>query len=226
MDNGYFEFGRLGYFIVSTYIAQLFLICFYPIPSAGSTYEMLFKRTASSKFSKQHLSNLDSVLMPEKFILIWTTLVVIFVSAVPLATLLLPSTYNYLMPLFKSPPKILSVVSVSFLIFGNIITFIAVFTLKQHVTFHNFGETTQLYTKSIFSFIRNPITLGLVAISVGFVFALPSVVMLFGLVVFLWNSSRRIKMEENYLQRTFGEEYLQYKKRVRKYWPKYHRIRG
>ena len=226
MDNGYFEFGRLGYFIVATYIAQLFLICFYPIPSAGSTYEMLFKRTASSEFSKQHLLNLDSVLMLEKFILIWTTIVVILVSAVPLTILLLPRIYYYLVPLFKSPPKILSVVSVSFLILGNIITFIAVFALKQHVTFHNFGETTQLYTKSIFSFIRNPITLGLVAISVGFVFALPSILMLFGLVVFLWNSSRRIKMEENYLHRTFGEEYLQYKKRVGKYWPKYHRIRG
>ena len=223
MDNGYFAFGWLGYFIAATYIAQLFLVCFYPIPSAGSTCEMLFKRRASSEFSKQHLLNLDRVLIHEKFILVWTTIVVILVSAVPLATLLLPRIYNYLMPLFKNPPKILSIISVSFLILGNIITFIAVFTLKKHVTFHNFGEAAQLYTKSIFNFIRNPITLGLVAISVGFVFALPSVVMLFGLVVSLWNSSRRIKMEENYLERTFGEEYLQYKRRVGKYWPKYHR---
>lgn len=223
MDNGHFEFGWLGYVIVATYIVQLFQVCVYPIPSAGSSFEMLFKRTASSEFSKQHLSNLDTVLIYEKLILIWATLVVIFVSAVPLTTLLLPRVYVYLLPLFKSPPKILSVVSVLLLIVGNIITFIAVFTLKRHVTFHNFGETTQLYTQSIFSFIRNPITLGLVTIFVGFVFALPSAVMIFGLVVFLWNSGRRVKMEENYLERTFGEEYSQYKETVGKYWPKFHR---
>lgn len=223
MDNGHFEFGWLGYFIVATYIVQLIQVCVYPIPSSGSTFEMLFKRTACSEFSKQHLSNLDSVLNYEKFILIWATLAVIFVSALPLTTLLLPRVYVYLWPLFKSPPKILSVVSALLLTVGNIITFIAVYTLKKHVTFHNFGETTRLYTQSIFSFTRNPITLGLVAIFVGFVFALPSAVMVSGLVVFLWNSGRRIKMEENYLERTFGVEYSQYKATVGKYWPKFHR---
>jgi protein-S-isoprenylcysteine O-methyltransferase Ste14 len=88
-------------------------------------------------------------------------------------------------------------------------------------SFHNFGETKKLYTGGIFGFVRNPITLGLVLIYGGFILALPSGVMILGFVIFLLNSSRRIKMEEHYLERSFGDQYLQYKKRVGKYWPKF-----
>jgi len=61
----------------------------------------------------------------------------------------------------------------------------------------------------------------LVLIYGGFILALPSGVMILGFVIFLLNSTHRIKMEEHYLERSFGDQYLQYKKRVGKYWPKF-----
>ncbi len=149
------------------------------------------------------------------------TLAVIIVSMVPMTALLLPGVYTYLWPLFESPPKVLRIISALLLVVGNFITGLAVFTLKKHVTFHNFGETKKLYTGGIFGFVRNPITLGLVLIYGGFILALPSGVMILGFVIFFLNSSRRIKMEEHYLERSFGDQYLQYKKRVGKYWPKF-----
>jgi protein-S-isoprenylcysteine O-methyltransferase Ste14 len=221
MDSRYFEFGWLGYFIFATYVAQLLQVGFYPVPSAGSTFEMLFKRTASNEYSKQHLLNLEAISIGEKIILMGATLAVIIVSIVPVTALLLPPVYTYLWPLFESPPKVLRVISALFLVAGNFITGLAVFTLKKHVTFHNFGETKKLYTGGIFDFVRNPITLGLVLIYGGFILALPSGVMILGFVIFLLNSTHRIKMEEHYLERSFGDQYLQYKKRVGKYWPKF-----
>jgi protein-S-isoprenylcysteine O-methyltransferase Ste14 len=91
------------------------------------------------------------------------------------------------------------------------------------VRFHEFGETVQLHTAGIYRHIRNPITLGLAAIFTGFVLARLSVVMLIGFCIFLLNSNYRIKMEEVYLERTFSDDYVQYKNTVGKYFPKIHK---
>jgi protein-S-isoprenylcysteine O-methyltransferase Ste14 len=107
-----------------------------------------------------------------------------------------------------------------FLVAGNVLTFVAVFALRSQVTFHEFGETTRLYTSGIYGWSRNPITVGLILIYAGFFLALPSAAMLIGFSFFLLNSAYRIRMEEIYLQRTFGEEYMRYKRQVGKYLPK------
>jgi protein-S-isoprenylcysteine O-methyltransferase Ste14 len=216
----YYEFDGLGFFIIATYMAQILQVGLYPVPSAGSTFEMLFKRTASTAQSRQCLLNLETLSIGQKVILAVATLALIIVSLVPIVVILLPPVSGYLWPFFESPPKILGGISALFLVIGNFLTGLAVVTLKNNVTFHEFGETQKLVTSGIFSVIRNPITLGLGFIYGGFFLALPSVVMLAGVVLFFFNSNRRIKMEEHYLQRSFGDPYLQYQKRVGKYWPK------
>ena len=50
--------------------------------------------------------------------------------------------------------------------------------------------------------------------------ARPSMVMLIGLILFVLNAHYRIKMEEVYLEKTFGDDYLRYKNIVGKYVPK------
>jgi len=92
--------------------------------------------------------------------------------------------------------------------------------LIQTLLGHVHLETTRLYTSGIYGCVRNPITVGLALIYAGFFLALPSAAMLIGLIFFLLNSAYRIKMEEVYLQRAFGEEYVRYKRRVGKYLPR------
>jgi len=77
-----------------------------------------------------------------------------------------------------------------------------------------------LLFSGIYRYARNPITLGLAAIFAGFVFARPSAVMLIGFSVFLLNSNYRVKMEEVYLARTFGDKYAQYMDHAGRYFPK------
>jgi protein-S-isoprenylcysteine O-methyltransferase Ste14 len=69
--------------------------------------------------------------------------------------------------------------------------------------------------------VRNPITLGLATVLAGFVLARPSAVLIMGWLLFVFNSQYRIKMEEVYLEKTFGNDYLQYKSSVGKYFPKF-----
>ena len=210
----------LDYFIIATYIAQIFQICFYAVPSAGSTCEMLFNLKKKSGAAKRHPAAGVIQSKPRMVITVAATLAVLVVSMVPLLTLLFPKLNAYLLPLIKMPSLGLSIISACLLISGNSLTYIAVATLKTHVRFHEFGETAQLHTAGIYRYVRNPITLGLAAIFTGLLLARPSVVMLLGWVIFLLNAAYRIKMEEVYLERSFSDDYLQYKQEVGRYFPK------
>ena len=213
----------LDYFIIGTYIAQIFQIFFYSVPSAGSTCEMLFNLKKKSRVANRHPGALVIQSKPKIVITAAVTLAVLVASMIPILTLLFPKLNPYLLPLIKTPSSGLSIISACLLIAGNSLTYIAVATLKAHVRFHEFGETAQLHTAGIYRHIRNPITLGLAAIFTGFVLARPSVVMLLGLIIFMLNAGYRIKMEEVYLEKTFSDDYLQYKSNVGKYFPKIHR---
>jgi protein-S-isoprenylcysteine O-methyltransferase Ste14 len=210
----------LDYFIIATYIAQIFQICFYAVPSAGSTCEMLFNLKKKSGAAKRHPAAGVIQSKPRMVITVAATLVVLVVSMVPILTLLFPKLNAYLLPLINMPSLGLSIISACLLISGNSLTYIAVATLKAHVRFHEFGETAQLHTAGIYRHIRNPITLGLAAIFTGLLLARPSAVMLLGWVIFLLNAAYRIKMEEVYLERSFSDDYLQYKQAVGGYFPK------
>ena len=211
----------LDYFIIGTYIAQAFQIFFYSLPSAGSTCEMLFNLKRKKGPANRHPGVRIIESKAKMVITVAATLAVLAASMVPVLTLLFPELTPFLLPLIKSPSPGLSLISAGLLVSGNGLTYIAVATLKAHVRFHDFGEATRLYTAGIYGCVRNPITLGLAAIFTGFVLARPAVVMLLGLVIFLLNAGYRIKMEEVYLEKAFGDDYRQYKREVGKYFPKF-----
>jgi protein-S-isoprenylcysteine O-methyltransferase Ste14 len=211
----------LDYFIMATYIAQICQICFFAVPSAGSTAEMLLNQKRKSASARCHPGAAVAYSAPKMMGTVCATLAVLTVSILPLLSVLFPAINRYLLPFVQVPPPAgFSIFSAGLLLFGNVLTYIAVMTLRRNVSFHDFGETTCLYTAGIYGTVRNPITLGLGMIFIGFVVARPSVVMLIGMIIFALNSHYRIKMEEVYLERVFGNQYLQYKATVGKYVPK------
>jgi protein-S-isoprenylcysteine O-methyltransferase Ste14 len=211
----------LDAFILATYALQIIMICFFPVPSAGSTVEMLFKVRKDKNLSIDHPAKLVMHSMPKIMAMILATLFVTATSLLPLVSILFPQLINYLFPLMKSQIDTLLILTALLLTIGNALTIIGVRTLRIHVTFQEFGETTKLHTTGIYRYIRNPITVGLGIIYAGFFLSLPSAVMFFGFILFGINSDYRVRMEEVYLQRTFGEVYYRYKNRVGKYFPRY-----
>jgi protein-S-isoprenylcysteine O-methyltransferase Ste14 len=153
-------------------------------------------------------------------LLILATLTVTTTSLIPLVTIIYPPIIKLLGPFMANPSGLMQTTCILFLVLGNVLTYAAVATLRSHVSFHAFGETTRLYTSGIYGWVRNPITVGLALIYAGFFLALPSAAMLLGLIFFLLNSAYRINMEEVYLQRAFGDEYVRYKRQVGKYLPR------
>jgi protein-S-isoprenylcysteine O-methyltransferase Ste14 len=208
------------FFILATYTFQIILICFLPVPSAGSTVEMLSKVRRDNSFALNHPAKSAVQSTPLMIAAITATLLVTGTSLIPLITIIFPQVVDYLFPFMKVLPNTLIFISMLLLIIGNVLTFVAVRTLRSHVTFHGFGETTRLHMSGIYGYMRNPITVGLAGIYTGFLLALPSAVMLVGFIVFLFNSACRVRMEEVYLERTFGDKYQGYKNRVGKYFPR------
>lgn len=211
---------RLKFIILATYASQIILICFFHVPSAGSTVEMLFKVRNDPGRANRHPAAAATRSLLKMIMLIIATLAVAITSLIPLISIIYAPIIKLLVPFMAKPSEFMKAVCIVFLVSGNVVSCIGVATLRSHVSFTEFGETTRLHAVGIYGFSRNPITVGLALIYAGFFLALPSAGMLIGFIIFLLNSAYRIKMEETYLQRAFDEDYAQYKRQVGKYFPK------
>jgi protein-S-isoprenylcysteine O-methyltransferase Ste14 len=210
------------FFLLATYLVQAVQIFLFSVPSAGSTFEMLSKVRKYGGHSCRHPAGriLESRL--KSAMMITATVLVALIFFLPLMAGCFPDLADYLGPLIPQPAAGFRLAGMLLLFCGNLVSTIAVCTLKRQVTFHAFGETRTLYTGGIYRRVRNPISLGSAAIYAGLFFYLPSVVMGVGFGLFMLNSELRIRMEEIYLERTFGDRYRHYKKTAGKYFPKIH----
>lgn len=78
--------------------------------------------------------------------------------------------------------------------------------------------TTKFITKRSFQITRNPLYLSLLLVIVGIIFISNSLWYCFSLILlFLFFDLLVVPREEKYLEKKFGEGYIQYKKRVRRW---------
>ena len=81
-------------------------------------------------------------------------------------------------------------------------------------------EKHQLITTGMYRYIRHPIYLGFLLLFFGYSFALGSIIATGGIsLAFFLLFKSRMKMEENLLLASFGEEYLAYLKRTKRLFP-------
>ena len=85
-------------------------------------------------------------------------------------------------------------------------------------TVHPSGMTTRLVTDGLYKFSRNPMYFGMVSILLGVTCLLGSLTP-FGIVLCFiwWISTRFIIKEEQMLATQFGDDWLEYKARVRRW---------
>jgi len=89
---------------------------------------------------------------------------------------------------------------------------------RRQTTIIPFQESTSLLTSGLYRFSRNPIYLGMVVLLIGIATALGSVSPWIMPPIFMAIISKRfIQKEETSLTETFGDEYLEYSRRVRRW---------
>jgi len=130
---------------------------------------------------------------------------------------------DYLLPAGMQAPGWLAVVSGACLAAGNVLIAVAVFTLKRRAVFDDAGQSEALVTGGVFGLMRHPIVGGLGLLYLGFFLALPSPLVLVGLICFGWHQQRRLAAEEVLLENRFGMPYGQYRSRVGRFWPRWTR---
>ena len=90
--------------------------------------------------------------------------------------------------------------------------------IKAKTAMLPFSEATALVTDGLYRFTRNPMYLGMVLFLLGVAILLGSLGALAPVIAYIWIIDRQfIRNEELFLQEIFGEEYLAYMRRVRRW---------
>ena len=90
--------------------------------------------------------------------------------------------------------------------------------LRANNTTHSFDESTFIVQESLFSWSRNPMYLGMVLLLTGWAVLFQNAAGLITPVIFFMVIQFKfIPFEEAKMYNTFGEEYLSYKRTVRKW---------
>lgn len=104
------------------------------------------------------------------------------------------------------------------MLIGVIVFFMAIFTMKNNWrTGYNHEQDTQLVTYGIYNFSRNPAFVGFDLLYIGCALAFPNIVYVALSLVAVIVFHVQILGEEKFLEQKFGEKYLKYKAKVRRY---------
>lgn len=90
----------------------------------------------------------------------------------------------------------------------------------EKVLFHEKYKAPTLIDTGLLAYVRHPLYLGVLLLYFGFILGTFSIIsfLMFLIVIFLYN--KMATYEEQDLERIFGEEYLEYKRRVPKWIPR------
>ncbi len=136
-----------------------------------------------------------------------------------LAAILLMLGLHFMFPITQMVPALWRLIGLLPLALGIVMNFAAEGQFhRADTTVRPFEESSSLVTDGFYRFSRNPMYLGMVLILWGVALLLGSLT-LFGVIpLFLWwISIQFIRREEQMLSTQFGQDWLEYKARVRRW---------
>lgn len=126
--------------------------------------------------------------------------------------------YKYLLPFWYIENETLYKIGWGFLIISLIVVWIA---QSQMANSWRIGidekNKTKLVTKGLFSISRNPIFLGIMIANIGLFLVIPNAFTLLIISLSTISINTQIRLEEEFLKREFGNDYLDYTKKARRW---------
>ena len=126
--------------------------------------------------------------------------------------------YEYLLPFWYLGNPILQKIGWTLLIISLIVVWIS---QSQMAASWRIGideyNKTKLVTNGVFSISRNPIFLGIMIANIGLFFVIPNAFTLLIISLSTLSVNTQIRLEEEFLKREFGNEYIQYAEKVRRW---------
>ncbi|MDD7913307.1 methyltransferase family protein [Polaribacter ponticola] len=125
---------------------------------------------------------------------------------------------KFLLPLWYLENEILFKIGWGFLIISLILVW---FAQSQMANSWRIGidkkNKTKLVTKGLFSISRNPIFLGIMLANIGLFLIIPNAFTLLIISLSTISINTQIRLEEDFLKLEFGNDYLKYSKKVRRW---------
>jgi len=109
--------------------------------------------------------------------------------------------------------KLLLIIGAVLLIIGRLLTFTGGVQIKNHIK----QKKMVVLDLGIFKFTRHPIAFGLMISVIGLNFILPSFIMIFLSIIFIFNLHRKVLIEEKILLQQFADAYEKYCKKTSRY---------
>jgi len=129
-----------------------------------------------------------------------------------------PAHYDYLGPISLFELDSLAVIGVSLLLLSLIWVWVAQSNMGNSWRIGiDTDEKTELRMTGLFTLSRNPIYLGMKLNVIGFFLTIPNALTLTVLVTVIALIDIQVELEEEYLQKMHGEDYLNYQKKVRRW---------
>lgn len=126
--------------------------------------------------------------------------------------------YEYLLPFWYLENPILQKIGWGFLILSLIVVWIA---QTQMANSWRIGidenNKTKLVTNGFFSISRNPIFIGIMIANIGLFMVIPNAFTLLIISLSIISINTQIRLEEEFLNKKFRHEYIEYSKRVRRW---------
>jgi protein-S-isoprenylcysteine O-methyltransferase Ste14 len=136
-----------------------------------------------------------------------------------LASLLAMAGLNYWLPIARIIAVPWSYLGAILVVLGITLTAFAGISFRRAGTpVVPFERSTVIVTGGIYRFTRNPMYLGLVIVLIGAAILFGTLSVFIPIPLFVWIiQARFIRGEEGFLEELFGEQYLAYKRRVRRW---------
>ena len=140
------------------------------------------------------------------------------VVAVVVIHAFIPSVYQYLMPITWLERTWVRWTGVILLLASLVWTVLAQAQLGDSWRIGiDYEHRTELVHRGVFGFSRNPIFLGMLVTLLGLFLVIPNVGTLITLLVGIILLGIQVRLEEEYLTRTHGDKYIDYRRNVRRW---------
>ena len=193
-------------------LAVLSYVLLYTGLAIGLRSYLLFRNTGINPFNSMGNSGIKG--FNERVLMLGASLVPVIA-----AFYILPyGLYQYLVPITYIENEALKMAGILLMVFGCLIALAAQFQMGNSWRIGiNEEEKTILVTSGLFRYSRNPIYLGLLISFFGFFLIIPNALSLCCLVLSYPSIEIKIRLEEQYLLTTHGENYLSYMKKVNRW---------
>ena len=148
---------------------------------------------------------------------IFKVLFAVIVAIVVVASFL-PSAYQYSMPIHWLERAWIKLTGIVLLLVSLLWTILAQAQMGDSWRIGIDSEhRTELVRSGVFRISRNPIFAGMMVTLLGLFFTIPNVVTLITLLVGVILIGIQVRLEEEYLARTHGDQYIEYLRNVRRW---------